>query len=75
LKRRVFMSSSKFRRHIEREIQNFIQYAFRDINLRSPDAIVFGQLQDINKKSGGIIKARLSYRSRKVAISVSLPTN
>lgn len=69
---RVPLSASKFKRHIETEIKEFLAYVFRELNFRSPDKNVRDLLDDIERKTGGVVKARLSYRSRKVSITVDV---
>lgn len=67
------LTPSKFYRHIHREVLDFIEYQLRFVNPRSPNEIITDVLSDINKKSGGIIKTRLGYKSRKVSITIILP--
>jgi len=69
---RVPLSASKFKRHIETEIKEFLAYVFRELNFRSPDKNVRDLLDDIRKQTGGIVNARLSYRGRKVSITVDV---
>jgi len=69
----VPLSPSKFRRHIERQIQNWLGYIFRDLNPRSPDKNVQELLNEISRKTGGIVRATLSRRSRQVSITVNIP--
>lgn len=67
------LAPSKFYNHVEREILDFIEYQLRFVNPRSPSEIITDVLSDISKKSGGIIKARLGYKSRKVSIKIKIP--
>jgi len=73
MKYAVPLSPSKFRHHIEKQIQRWLGYTFRDLNFRSPDKNVQELLDDIQRKTGGIVRATLSRRSRQVSISVTIP--
>lgn len=69
---RIPLSASKFKRHVEREIKEYLAYVFRELNFRSPDKNVRDLLEDIRRQTGGIVNARLSYRGRKVSITVDV---
>ena len=75
MKYAVPLSPSKFQYHIQRRIQHWLGYIFRDLNPRSPDKNVQELLNDISKKTGGIVWARLSRRSRQVSITVKIELN
>lgn len=68
------LSPSKFQRHIKKEILQFITYYFNSINPRSPTKNIQEAISEISEKSGGIIKARLRQKSRKITIEIVLPT-
>ena len=68
------LSPSNFRRHVHREVLNLIEYQFRYINSRSPTKNIQEAISEISEKSGGLIKARLGNKSRKIKIEIALPT-
>lgn len=72
-KRPFYLSAAKFRRHLQKEIQAWLGYHFRDLDDRSPDNNVREVLADIKKKSGGMIYATLDKRTREVNITVAVP--
>ncbi|MCK9229069.1 MAG: hypothetical protein M0P30_14990 [Syntrophorhabdaceae bacterium] len=74
-KRPFYLSAGKFRRHLQKEIQQWLGYHFCDLNDRSPDRNVQGLLADIRKKTGGMVYATLDKRSRQVSITVKVPVN
>jgi len=72
MKYAVPLSPSKFQHHIQKQIQHWLGYIFRDLNPRSPDKNVQELLSDISTKTGGIVWARLSRRNRRVSITVKI---
>jgi hypothetical protein len=75
LKFRNTLSPAKFRKHITKEIADYLDYYLRNINPRSPSHIIQDQLDELNKKSKGVIYSRLGYKNRTVYSNIDIPVN
>jgi hypothetical protein len=75
----VIKSPSKFKKHVTREIQEFLGYVFRDVNPQSPRTHIMDALKDINHRTGGIVHAWLRQRKGSpvgtIEIKISIPVD
>jgi hypothetical protein len=76
LKTKIPLSASKFKEHIKKEIQEYLEYTI-EINPRSPNKNIQDSIDDIKRKTGNFITIRFSKKwwgYRKLDIHVNLPT-
>lgn len=71
---KTIKSPSKFKYNIHKQIQWFLGYIFRDVNLRSPNNVIRDNLTDIFNKTGGLVSARFDSYTKRINIKVNIPT-
>lgn len=70
----MIKSPSKFKKHVTKEIVDFLEWVLRDVNVRSPENHIRDALKDIRVKTGGVVRPRLWHGARKITIDISIPT-